>query len=737
MILVQRLREIQNRFGYLPDESVKQLSKDTNIPLPRIQEVASSFPHFRQWQDAPHVEVKVCRDMSCHLRGAQPMLTELRRLRREDPNEGRVVIEGTSCLGRCDRPVAVMVSRYPKFDKDHPHEPHHPSASEAQEIQQLHRNPFAEGDKDGHFHDWVYTGRTPEQMAQLISSIVANQPAPTPNWDYNYSYPERNEAVAWRKWQINPYGVNSESWVYAGVRKLVKPDDDATPKVVAEWTPESAKKHALKQLQDSGLVGMGGAGMPAYIKWNTVAEQKRKDGSQEKYIVCNGDESEPATFKDRELLLHLPHLVIEGVIMAGLITGATAGYIFIRHEYTEQIRAVRAEIERAKDHGYCGDNIFESGRSFPVEVFESPGGYICGEQSALIEAMEDKPGRPRNKPPELMTNGLWDRPTVVNNVETFAWTPSIMIHGGTNYKSQGTNKCNGRRILSICGDLVRPGVYEVPIGTTMKDLIGSYCEGIPNRREVGVLATSGPSGGLLPAKLKLGDRERKALQDRYATLQQSIERAEQGIEEETKKKAEFAAKLIELTKQKSDAADNKPFSANLDADIEKTTKGESGCTEKIKSFTSDKSGGIRQREFLEKYLPRDTEFWDMLETPLEKNTFNQIAEALRLPSQIMVGAGMSVYSDEASALDQLLRYTEFFRNESCGKCVPCRLGSQKLVEIGTELLAKRRRGPLNDKELNHYQQLITDISFAMTKTSICGLGQVASNPLISAVAYFV
>src|SRR5207248_2156018 len=189
---------------------------------------------------------------------------------------------------------------------------------------------------------------------------------------------------------------------------------------------KDAKKHPwLARLDPAALLGMGGAGVPAYRKWLDVWQA---DGD-EKYIVCNGDESEPGTFKDRELLLRMPHLVVEGMILAGLMTGAAAGYIFVRHEYPEQIHALREEIMRAERLGACGENIFNSGRNFPVEVFESPGGYICGEQSALLEAMEDRRGQPRNRPPELTTNGLRDRPTVVNNVETLAWAPCIMLFG--------------------------------------------------------------------------------------------------------------------------------------------------------------------------------------------------------------------------------------------------------------------------------------------------------------------
>ncbi|MFM8707284.1 MAG: NADH-quinone oxidoreductase subunit L, partial [Planctomycetia bacterium] len=168
----------------------------------------------------------------------------------------------------------------------------------------------------------------------------------------------------------------------------------------------------VEQLKIADLRGMGGAGVPAHQKWNDVWKAK----GDAKYVVCNADESEPGTFKDRELLTRHPHLVLEGVILAGLMTGATRGWIYIRHEYAEQIAIMEREIARARELGACGRNIFGGGRDFPVEVFTSPGGYICGEQSALIEAMEDRRGQPRNKPPQLETNGLYDKPTLVSNV---------------------------------------------------------------------------------------------------------------------------------------------------------------------------------------------------------------------------------------------------------------------------------------------------------------------------------
>ena len=258
------------------------------------------------------------------------------------------------------------------------------------------------------------------------------------------------------------------------------------------------------------LRGLGGAGIPAVQKWRDVRDAVRKARQRESddraFIVVNGDESEPGTFKDRELLLRTPHLIVEAVILAGLITEATQGFIYIRHEYAEQIEACRNEIRRAEQLGLCGENAMLIGRSLPISVFVSPGGYICGEQSALIEAMSDRRGEPRNMPPKLETNGLEDLPTLVSNVETFAWVPFICLNSGKAYAEQGVNGWKGRRIFSVSGDVKRPGVYEVPMGLTLRELIygEKLLQGIAGDKKLKGFAPSGPSGGFLPAKLTAG-----------------------------------------------------------------------------------------------------------------------------------------------------------------------------------------------------------------------------------------
>src|ERR1044071_4070967 len=296
-----------------------------------------------------------------------------------------------------------------------------------------------------------------------------------------------------------------EPAVREAVRSWQTEDDWAGGPTLGGWSDV-----LLDQIRDADLRGLGGAGIPAVQKWRGVGGAVRKPRQREwddrAFIVGNGDESEPGTFKDRELLLRTPHLIVEAVILASLITEATQGFIYIRHEYAEQIEACAKEIRRAEQLGLCGENAMLIGRSLPLSVFVSPGGYICGEQSALIEAMSDRRGEPRNMPPKLETNGLQDLPTLVSNVETYAWVPYICLHSGKAYAEQGVNGWKGRRIFSVSGDVKRPGVYEVPMGLTLRELIygEKYGRGIAGDKKLKGLAPSGPSGGFLPAKLKAG-----------------------------------------------------------------------------------------------------------------------------------------------------------------------------------------------------------------------------------------
>jgi len=381
----------------------------------------------------------------------------------------------------------------------------------------------------------------------------------------------------------------------------------STYKAVRQFVENRDFNAVLTTLKASTLRGMGGAGFPTGTKWDIV----RNAPGVQKYIVCNADESEPGTIKDRFIMERAPHLVIEGMIVAGLVTGATKGYLYIRHEYEEPREVLQEEIHRCYRERILGQGILGSDLDFDLEIFVSPGGYICGEESALLEAMEGKRSEPRNKPPFPGTNGLWNSPTVINNVETFAFATAILVNGAEWFKKQGINGVPGLKFVGISGDVSYPGVYEVSMGVSYRDLIFKYAGGIRDGRRLLGFAPSGPSSGYLPAA--------------------------------------------------------------------------------------------------------------MVDLPLD---FKALADV-----DSMVGSGAIVVCAEGRCmLDMAINSTRFFRNESCGKCVPCRVGSQKLVD----LLTHWTQGESGKDDMT----VIHELFKAMRLTSICGLGQIIHAPVASIIKHF-
>ncbi|MBI4011890.1 MAG: NAD(P)H-dependent oxidoreductase subunit E [Candidatus Rokubacteria bacterium] len=376
---------------------------------------------------------------------------------------------------------------------------------------------------------------------------------------------------------------------------------------VQQFVTNPDVEKVLGTLKAAGLRGMGGAGFPTADKWRYV----RQASGDVKYIVCNADESEPGTIKDRFIMESVPHLLLEGMTMAGLVTGAKQGYIYLRHEYETCKEALEHAIHEARQKGVLGAQVLGSAYSFDIELFISPGGYICGEESALLEAMEGRRGEPRNKPPFPVTHGLYNKPTVINNVETLAFVPMILLKGPDWVKAQGQNGGSGLKFVGISGHVVRPGVYEVPMGIRARDLIYDLAGGLRKGRALKGWAPSGPSSGYLPPSA-------------------------------------------------------------IDLPLE----------------------------------------WDAL-----------------AKAGSMLGSGAVVVMSEGTCmLDMALNAVRFFRNESCGKCVPCRVGTQKLVE----LLTRATRGQAGPDDL----ATIEDLDQAMRLASICGLGQIAAKPLTSVIQHF-
>ncbi len=580
-MIIQALNKRQkDRGGYLTDSDLRGVAAELRVPLHRVQALVSFFPHYRT-EPPPRVEVQICRDMACHLRGSLDLIHGLHGWANEC-RANEVHVSGVSCLGRCDRAPAALVN------------------------------------------ERLFVQRTASQLQEIAEEFLqGSSPSPDSDWEL--------AKTKFGTWEIDPYH-NQEGGSSAGY--------EVVRRFVAKPEPELV----LKALENAGLLGMGGAGGRAYLKWQDVRQAKGIN----KYVVANGDESEPGTFKDRDLMLVAPHLAVEGMILAALVVGATRGWIYLRHEYPEQAEAFQREIERAEKLGALGTNLFRSSYSFKLEVFVSPGNYICGEQTALIEAMEDKRAEPRNRPPELMTNGYQNQPTLLNNIETFSWVPAIMSRSeGAWFAAQGrksgpyvaglAESIRGKRFFSISGDVQRPGAYEVPTGIPLGELIDHYCGGMVQGKEILAVALSGPSGGLLPARIPI-----QAL----------------------------------------------------------------------------------NRRFVEKHVPAGVTEVDVRDIPLDIN----VARSM----DIMIGAGIVIYGTGADVLLEALACSRFFRNESCGKCVPCRIGSYKITEMGEKLA----EGKVTAEELPTLQETALQLSQVMTATSICGLGQVASNPMRSLFGFF-
>jgi NADP-reducing hydrogenase subunit HndC len=269
---------------------------------------------------------------------------------------------------------------------------------------------------------------------------------------------------------------------------------DALGSVLKEMTPEET----IAVIKNSGLRGRGGAGFPTGLKWQFVAATK----SEKKYVICNADESEPGTFKDRLVLEGDPHTIIEAMMISAYAVGADEGFVYIRGEYGLAISRMAKAIEQARAYGLLGENIFGTSFSFDLHIHAGAGAYICGEETALIESIEGNRGEPRSRPPYPTTAGLWQKPTVVNNVETLANIPAIIRNGAEWYKSIGTPSSPGTKVYTILGNVNVTGLIEVPMGITLREVISIYAKGMKNGATFKVAQTGGSSGSIIPASLQ-------------------------------------------------------------------------------------------------------------------------------------------------------------------------------------------------------------------------------------------
>ena len=379
----------------------------------------------------------------------------------------------------------------------------------------------------------------------------------------------------------------------------------ALSKVLKTMAPEQV----IEEIKTSGLAGRGGAGFPTWFKWNAA----RQSAGDEKYLICNADEGDPGAFMDRAVIESDPHALIEGMLIAAYAIGAKEAIVYVRAEYPLAVARLKTAIEKAEDLGLLGEHILGSDFSFRIHVNRGAGAFVCGEGSALTASIEGKRGMPRVKPPRTIEHGLWAQPTVLNNVETFANAALILRRGADWYRSIGTPKSPGTKAFALTGNVVNTGLIEVPMGTTIREVIFDIGGGIPDGKKFKAVQIGGPSGGCCCA--------------------------------------------------------------------------------------SD----------------------EHLDLPLDFDSLKGIGA--------MIGSGGLVVMDEDTCMVETARFfMSFTQNESCGKCVPCREGTKRMLEILNRII--NNEGSLEDLDM------LENLSQTITETALCGLGQSACKPVQSTLRYF-
>ena len=363
----------------------------------------------------------------------------------------------------------------------------------------------------------------------------------------------------------------------------------------------------IEELKRSGLRGRGGAGFPAGVKWEAAYHEP----GEEKYIICNADEGDPGAFMDRSVFEGDPHSVIEGMLIGGYAIGAAHGVVYIRAEYPIAVERLQAALEMAREEGLLGKDIFGSGFDFDIEIRIGAGAFVCGEETALMASVEGQRGEPRQKPPFPFQSGLFGKPTIINNVETLATVPAIMLQGADWFRQFGTEKSPGTKVFALSGNIVNTGLVEVPMGTPLSEVIYSIGGGIPNGKKFKSAQTGGPSGGCITA--------------------------------------------------------------------------------------------------------------ENINTPLDYESLAALGS--------IVGSGGLIVMDEDTCMVETARFfMSFTQNESCGKCVPCREGTKRMLEILDRIVGNE--GTMEDLEL------LENLSNTITETALCGLGQSACKPVQSTLRYF-
>jgi NADH-quinone oxidoreductase subunit F len=572
--LLPALHALQNRVGWISPGALNYVALRLDIAPAEVHGVASFYGMF-SLEPRPQVVAHVCDDIACIALGSDKLCTELER--RLGPSGapcsgGRAIWLRSQCLGLCERAPATLTTSAGEKPAERVLAP-----ASAEGVESLMQD--------------ALQGRMPAEPDVLNIHISVPQAA------------EKTELSSLRLLRRLSEGDASTLEVYQRLRGY-----EGLRKAL-DLGPEGT----LRELSASKLLGRGGAAFPTAKKWEALFLQRHlleQDTGRAHFVICNADESEPGTFKDRILMEGDPFAVLEGITIDGFVTGARQGYIYLRGEYPLAAERMQHAIESANENGFLGDNILGSGFQFNVEIRRGAGAYICGEETALFNSIEGYRGEPRNKPPFPTQSGLFRQPTAVNNVETLVNVPGIIREGGAAYAKLGTENSAGTRLFCLCGHIARPGVYEVTMGATLRQLI-DLAGGVVGSGKLQAVLLGGAAGTFV------------------------------GPEE--------------------------------------------------------------------------------LDTPLTFEGTRAIGATL--------GSGVVMLFDDTVDLRRiLLRIASFFRHETCGQCVPCRVGVVRQQETLERLV--------NAKPLGSAAQeiaMLREMGQAMRDASICGLGQTASSALESAL----
>jgi len=686
--VLQILHAVQGRFGYLPREALERVCEITEITPASIEGVSSFYDHFRHRPVGRHI-IHVCVGTACHVKGADRVYEAFYRhlgiTKGEDTDAQKLfTVEKIACLGCCTLAPAVQIDnvtyghltpdtvstvigdflRYEQSQAGRKKKTHQLQAdkSESRGEVRLGLGSCCVARGSGKLRDALEKALADTGIKLQVKHVgcvgMCHQtpllevvPPDGKSFLYAHVQPEDARDVILRHFKVN--GIQKRiSTTVSQVLETILSDEKTEPvtrhsidvrdKPVADFLGrqkhiatenrgdidpvdideyianggfsalqkcirEMSPEEIISEIERSGLRGRGGAGFPTGLKWSAMRNQQ----TDKKFIVCNGDEGDPGAFMDRMLMESYPYRIIEGMIIAACAVGANEGYFYIRAEYPLAIERITQALNNCRERGFIGGEIIESGFSLDLKIMPGAGAFVCGEETALIASIEGRRGMPRLRPPYPAQSGLWGKPTLINNVETYASVSWIIRNGAEAFAKLGTDNSKGTKVFALAGKVDRVGLIEVPMGISVRQIIEDIGGGIAGGLQLKAVQVGGPSGGCVPAELS--------------------------------------------------------------------------------------------------HLPVDYE------------TLKEIGT--------MMGSGGLVALDETDCMVDIARYfLEFTQNQSCGKCTFCRIGTRRMLDI-LERLCNGQGVKADIEELEHLARMIK-------KTSLCGLGTTAPNPILSTIRYF-